>query len=378
MDDLPLQEFHRCVLRYGGDYKVKRFTCLDQFLAMAFAQLSYRESLRDIEVCLRAMWHVLYHMGFRSNISRNNLAHANETRDWRIFADFAQVLIERAKPLYAQEEFGVDLDAAAYAFDSTMIHVCLALFPWARYKRHAGAVKLHTLLNLHGNIPEFIHISEGRMKDVFALDLWIPQPGAFYVIDRGYVDFRRLYRLHRSLAFFVIRPRQNQQFRRRYSHPADKSSGVLCDQTIVLTGVDTPAHYPEPLRRIRFRDAITDRSLDFFTNSFDLPALTIALLYKARWQIELFFKWLKQHLRIKAFVGTSENAVQTQIWIAVSVYVLVALLKKRLGLEYSLYTILQILSLSLFQKTPVLQLFSRHSDAHPLPGNPNQLELFKL
>jgi hypothetical protein len=377
MELLPLPELQQCVQRYRGDYKVQSFSCLDQFLSMAFAQLSYRESLRDIEACLRAMQPRLYHMGFRSTVARNTLAHANETRDWRIYADFAQVLISRARPLYAHEEFGVDLQHTVYAFDSTTIDLCLALFPWARFRRHKGAIKLHTLLNLRGSIPEWIHISDGKLHDVQVLDLLLPQPGAFYLIDRGYVDFARLWVLHQGAAFFVTRAKRGLQWQRRYSQAVDKASGLRCDQTIVLAGVETQHAYPAALRRIRYWDSETQQSLIFLTNQFELSALTIALLYKARWRVELFFKWIKQHLRIKAFYGTSENAVKTQVWIAISVYVLVAILKKQLGLEQSLYTILQILSVTLFEKTPILQALSEGEGKGITDEDCNQLVLFK-
>ncbi len=355
MEHLPLPAFRKCVQRYRGDYKAKTFSCLDQFLVMAFAQLSYRESLRDIEVCLRAMRGKLYHMGIRGGISRNNLAHANETRDWRIWADFAQILIHTARHLYVDDPFGVDLDETVYAFDSTTIDLCLALFPWARFRKHKAAVKLHTLLDLRGSIPSFIQITEGKVHDVNVLDDLIPEPGSFYILDRGYLDFERLYRLHQALAFFVIRSKSNFQFRRIYSHEIDKSTGLISDQTIMLTTFYSAQAYPDKLRRVRYFDTETNKRLSFLTNNFLLPALTIAQLYKCRWQVELFFKWLKQHLRIKVFYGTSENAVKTQVWTAVSVYVLVAILKKRLGLEHSLYTILQILSVTLFEKVPMLQ-----------------------
>jgi hypothetical protein len=376
MDFLPLREFRQCVVRYRGDHKLRKFSCLDQFLCMAFAQLTYRESLRDIETCLRAMQAKLYHMGIRARISRSTLADANENRDWRIYADFAQTLIATAKGLYATENFGVELGATVYALDSTTIDLCLALFPWARFRRRKGAIKLHTLLNLRGNIPEFIHISDGKTHDVNILDILISEPGAFYIMDRAYLDFARLYAIHQSLAFFVTRAKRGFQFQRRYSCPVDKSAGLRFDQTIILTGAHTPKGYPESLRRIGYYDAETGKRLIFLTNNFALPALTIAQLYKARWQVELFFKWIKQHLRIKAFYGASENAVKTQIWIAVSVYVLVAIVKKRLRLDQSLYTILQILSVTLFEKTPILQAFSREIYKHETDGTFNQLTLF--
>lgn len=377
MELLPLHEFHKCVDRYGGDYKVQKFSCLDQFLCMAFAQLTYRESLRDIESCLRAMTPRLYHMGIRSNVSRSTIAYANETRDWRIYADFAQVLIGIGRSLYVNENFGVQLKQTAYAFDSTTIDLCLSLFPWARFRQAKGAIKLHTLLNLRGSIPEFIHITEGRIHDVNILDILIIQPGSFYVMDRGYLDFKRLYVIHQSSAFFVTRAKRNLATRRRYSRPVDKSTGLRSDQAIILTGINTSKDYPEPLRRISYYDADTNKHLVFLTNNFILPALTIASLYKARWRVELFFKWIKQHLRIKAFYGTSENAVKTQVWIAVCVYVLVAILKKRLQNDRSLYTILQVLSISQFQKEPLQSLLSQQfTDLSKNNTSPKQLTLF--
>ena len=378
MDYLPLRPFHRCVARYGGDYKVQNFSCLDQFLCLAFAQLTYRESLRDIEVCLRGNPSKLYHMGIRARVSRSTLADANENRDWRIYADFAQVLIARAKELYAHEDIGVDLDATIYALDSTTIDLCLSLFPWARFRKTKGAVKMHTLLNLRGSIPEFIHISDGKMGDVSILDILLPEPGSFYIMDRGYIDFARLYAMHQSLAFFVTRAKRNFQFKRRYSHPLDKTTGWRSDQTIMLTGVESATDYPEPLRRIHYYDAETRKHLIFLTNNFLLPTIIIAALYKARWRVELFFKWIKQHLRIKRFYGTSENAVKTQIWTAVCVYVLVAILKKRIGLDQSLYTILQFLSVSIFEKTLIWSAFSA-SESQLAKGDADiQLTLFDL
>jgi len=378
MDLLPMREFRKCVARYRGNYKVQHFSCLDQFLCMAFAQLTYRESLRDIEVCLRAMQPKLYHMGIRSRVSRSTLADANERRDWRIYADFAQVLITTAKRLYVNEDFGVELDSTAYALDSTTIDLCLSLFPWARFVRTKAAIKLHTLLNLRGSIPEFIHISDGKLHDVNVLDILIPESGCFYVMDRGYVDFARLYGMHQALSFFVTRAKRRFRFERRYSRPVDKSTGLRCDQTVVLTGVDTATTYPEPMRRIGYFDAETQKRFVFLTNNFTLAALTVAQLYKARWRVELFFKWIKQHLRIKAFYGTSPNAVKTQVWIAVAVYVLVAILKKQFDLEQSLYTILQILSVTLFEKTPILQALSCSDYTNETPGCCNQLLLFNL
>lgn len=376
MQFLPLPEFRACVARYQGEYKVRGFSCLDQFFCLAFAQLTYRESLRDIETCLRAMQPRLYHMGIRGRVARSTLADANETRDWRIYADFAQELIGTAKALYATEPFGVDLAATVYAFDSTTIDLCLALFPWARFRQHKGAIKLHTLLNLRGSIPEVVAISDGKWHDVRALDLLLPLAGAYYVLDRGYLDFARLYRFHQAAAFFVTRAKTNLQFARRYSHPVDKTTGIRCDQTIVLTGPKTATLYPVPLRRIRYTDPGTGKRLVFLTNDVTLPALTIAQLYKSRWQVELFFKWITQHLRIKAFYGTSANAVNTQIWIAVSVYVLVAILKKRLALPQSLYTILQVLSVTLFERIPLIHALTIMPESTVEDEGCNQLLLF--
>lgn len=379
MDTLPLRRFHTCVGRYGGDRKVKSFTCRDQLYVMAFAQLTYRESLRDIEVCLRAMQPKLYHMGIRCLVSRNTLANANAVRDWRIYADFAQILIDRARRLYADEDLGEQLhQATLYALDATTIDLCLSLFPWANFRRTKAAVKLHTLLDLRGNIPTFIHVSDGKLHDVNALDLLIPEPGAFYIMDRGYLDFARLFALHQAKAFFITRARRNFQCHRRYSHPVDRNTGLICDQTITLSSFYPARDYPVPLRRIRYIDPNTGKRFVFLTNHFDLPALTITQLYKARWRIELFFKWIKQHLRIKAFYGTSFNAVQTQIWIAITTYLLVAILKKELAIDRDLYTILQVLSVSLFEKTPILQAFT---NADYQTGNEachNQLWLFDL
>jgi len=377
MQHLPLRSFHTCVCRYDGDHGTRTFSCLDQFRAMAFAQLAFRESLRDIEASLQAAPCRLYHMGFRCRaVPRATLADANERRDWRIFADFTQRLIAQARPLYAGEDLGLDLDNTVYALDSTTIDLCLSIFPWARFRRHKAAVKLHTLLNLRGAIPEFVHVSQGKTHDVTAMDLVIPQPGAYYVFDRAYLDFLRLYRFHCSKAFFVTRSLKRHQFQRRCSHAVEKSTGLRSDQTIVLTGPKSMHRYPEPLRRIVYVEAEHDNRLVFLTNDFDLPALTIAALYKARWQIELFFKWIKQHLRIKAFYGTSLNAVTTQVWTAVATYVLVALVKKRLGLTQSLYTILQILNLVLYEKMPILQVFSKVPDTSDEPDACNQLKLF--
>jgi hypothetical protein len=355
MDFIPTYEFHQCVNRYNGNYKVKNFTCWEQFLCMAFAQLTYRESLRDIQACLRAANKKLYHMGIRSKVSRNTLANANQVRDWRIYADFAQVLIKEARRLYANEDFAVQLEQTVYALDSTTIDLCLSLFPWALFRNRKGAVKLHTLIDLRGNIPTVVIITHGKVHDVNILDNLIIEAGAIYVMDRGYVDFERLYTIHQSSAFFVTRAKSNFNFRRLYSKPVDKSTGILCEQIIVLNGFYAKKAYPDKLRRIKYYDADKNKKLVFLTNNFMLPALAIADIYRCRWQVELFFKWIKQHLRIKVFYGTSENAVKTQIWIAISVYVLVAIVKKRLKLNQSLYTILQILSVSLFEKTPILQ-----------------------
>jgi hypothetical protein len=359
MEWLPQHPFRRCVQRYGGNHRVRSFSCFDQFLCMAFAQLTYRESLRDIETCLRALGPRLYHAGIRSPVRRSTLADANEHRDWRIYADFAQVLIARARRLYAQDEFGVALQQTAYAFDSTTIDLCLALFPWAHFRRRKGAVKLHTLLDLRGAIPCFVHVSHGKLHDVLALDQLVIEPGAFYILDRGYIDFTRLLAFPRSGAFFITRAKRNLDFSRQASHPIDPGLGLRSDQTIRLNGPKTAREYPDPLRRVHYRDPQTAQRLVFLTNNFTLPALTIAELYKCRWQVELFFKWIKQHLRIKAFYGTSENAVKTQVWIAISVYLLVAIVKQELGLGHSLYEILQVLSVTLFEKTPIFQALSR-------------------
>ncbi|MBI3307545.1 MAG: IS4 family transposase [Candidatus Omnitrophica bacterium] len=378
MDFLPLHEFRKCVMRYRGDYKVRTLSCLDQFLSMSFAQMTYRESLRDIETCLKTMSSKLYHMGIRGNIARNNLARANENRDWRIYADFAQILIHQARKLYQHEDFGIELEQTVYALDASTIDLCLSLFPWAHFRTTKGAVKLHTLLDLRGPIPAFIEITDGKVHDVNILDILTTEPGSFYVMDRGYLDFKRLYALHQTAAFFVIRAKSNMQSKRLYSHSVDKSTGLQCDQTILLTGHYTAKDYPDKLRRVRYYDSETDKRLVFLTNNFSLPALTIARLYKARWQVELFFKWIKQHLRIKAFYGTSENAVKTQIWIAISTYVLIAIIKKRLDLKISLYTFLQIISVTVFEKMPIYQ--ALHDDPQPLSEiqNHNQLSLFDL
>jgi transposase len=376
MDFLPLPEFRACVARYHGDYKVRGFSCLDQFLCLAFAQLTYRESLRDIETCLRAMQPKLYHMGIRGRVARSTLADANETRDWRIVADFAQILIGMAQPLYAGEPFGVELAASIYAFDSTTIELCLALFPWAHFRRHKAAVKLHTLLDLRTQIPTFVAITHGKAVDVTLLDALVVEPGAFYVIDRGYTDFGRLYRLTQSLAFFVIRGKRALAYARRCSRPVDKTTGLRSDQTIVLCGPKTATLYPDALRRITYVDPETQQRFVFLTNNFTLPPLQIAQLYKSRWQVELFFKWIKQHLRIKAFYGTSVNAVKTQVWVAISVYVLVAIVKKRLGLPQTLYTILQVLSVTLFEQMPIYQALALMPDPMSEGDVCNQLSLF--
>jgi len=373
---LPDREFRRCVARYGGDRRLREFSCWDQYLTMAFAQLTYRESLRDIEACLRSLQGKLYHLGFRGHVSRSTLADANENRDWRIFADFAQVLIGIARPLYAHDPMGVDLEQSLYALDSTTIDLCLSLFPWARFRKHKAAVKMHTLLDLHGNIPTFIRVTEGKMHDVNILDEFLPEAGTFYVMDRGYIDFERLFIFTLCSAFFVVRTKENVLLQRRYSRPVDKATCLRSDHTVILTAIDSAKAYPDPLRRVTYFDAEKEKRLKFLTNNFALPALTIAQIYKCRWQVELFFKWIKQHLRIKAFYGTSENAVKTQIWIAVSVYVLVAILRKRLGLEASLYQILQILSLTLFEKVPILQALEASDSQENLVTDPNQLILF--
>jgi len=376
MDFLPWKTFHRIVDRHDGDRYVKSMTCADQFRVMAFAQLTYRESLRDIEVCLSAQAGKLYHMGFRQEIKRSTLADANEMRDWRIHAEFAQGLITQARKLYAGDSLGIDLENTTYALDSTTIDLCLSLFPWALFRTTKSAVKMHTLLDLRGNIPSFIHISDGKLGDVNVLDILELEPGAIYVMDRGYVDFGRLYAMQQTQAFFVTRAKSNTKLRRIYSAQVDRSDGLICDQTIALTGIKSRKDYPEHLRRIRFKDPDTGKTLVFLTNNFTLPAATICALYKARWQVELFFKWIKQHLRIKKFYGNSENAVKSQIWIAVSVYVLIAIVKKRLNLDASLYTLLQILSLTSFEKMPLQQAFPgggyKTSDGSP----PNQLSLF--
>jgi hypothetical protein len=378
MDFLPLAEFRRCVERYRGDYKVQSFSCWDPFLCLAFAQLTGRESLRDIEACLRSQRAKLYHMGFRGRISRDTLAHANETRDWRIFSDFARGLIAQARQLYRHEPFTVELDETVYALDSTTIDLCLSLFPWARFRRRKSAIKVHTLLDLRGSIPTNVYVTSGAVHDVRILDQLLPEAGAFYLLDRGYLDFARLYLLKQSCAFFITRAKHNTQFWRREWRPVRRSSGVRSDQIIQLTGPRTAQLYPDPLRRIHYFDAKKDLRLIFLTNNFQLPALTIADLYRARWSVELFFRWIKQHLHIKSFFGTSENAVKTQIWVAVTVYVLVAIVKKQSQLEMSLYKILQILSITLFEKTPLLSGFSQIADNFENLDARTQLNLFHL
>ena len=373
---LPDREFRRCVARYGGNRRLREFSCWDQYLTMAFAQLTYRESLRDIEACLRSLQGKLYHIGFRGQVSRSTLADANENRDWRIFADFAQVLIGMARPLYAHDPIGVDLKQTLYALDSSTIDLCLSLFPWARFRKHKAAVKMHTLLDLHGNIPTFIRITEGKLHDVNILDEFLPEPGAFYVMDRGYIDFERLFLFTLCSAFFVVRTKENVLLERRYSRPVDRTTGLRSDHTVILTAIDSAKAYSDPLRRVTYFDAEKAKRLKFLTNNFVLPALTIAQIYKCRWQVELFFKWIKQHLRIKAFFGTSENAVRSQIWIAVSAYVLVAIVKKRLQLPASLYEILQILSLTMFEKIPLDQLLAQTISEQIQPVSDNQLILF--
>jgi hypothetical protein len=378
MDHVPSYEFQRCVARYRGDAHARGFSCRDQYLAMSFAQLTYRESLRDIEACLRSMSGKLYHIGFRGRVARSTLADANESHDWRIYADFAQVLIGIARPLYAHDPIGVDLDQSLYALDSTTIDLCLSLFPWAKFRKHKAAVKMHTLLDLHGNIPTFIGITDGSVHDVNILDEILPEAGSFYVMDRGYIDFGRLYGFTLSSAFFVVRTKENVLLQRRYSHPVDKTTGVRSDHTVILAAINSAKAYPDTLRRVTYLELETRKRFKFLTNNFTLPALTIAQIYKTRWQVELFFKWIKQHLRIKAFYGTSENAVKTQIGIAVSVYILVAIIRKRLAVEASLYQILQILSVTLFEKTPILRAFQASDFQDDLPVNSNQLSLFDL
>lgn len=370
-------DFRKCVDRYNGNYRVKKFLCRDQYLCMAFAQLTYRESLRDIESCLRSMHERLYHMGIRGKVSRSTLAEANETRDWRIYADFAQVLIHRARELYINEDFGVELDETVYALDASTIDLCLSLFPWAKFRQQKGAVKLHTLIDLRGNIPVFIHITDGKVHDVNVLDVLLPEAGSIYLMDRGYLDYRRLYTVDQERAFFVTRSKKNTQFERVYSRPVDKNTGLRCDQTVRLANADSAKDYPSHLRRVGYYDREKKRRFDYLTNNFTVPALTVADLFRCRWQVELFFKWIKQHLRIKAFYGTSENAVKTQIWIAISIYVLVAIFKKQLNLEPSLYTILQVLSVTLFEKRPVQQLFFEPEIIDPARFESERYPLFE-
>jgi hypothetical protein len=369
-------DFQQCVRRHDGDYKVQSFSCWDQFLCLAFAQLTYRESLRDIEACLRVTQAKLYHMGFRSQVSRNTLANANASRPWQIWADFAQILIAQARPLYAGEDFGVDLKGAAYALDATVIDLCLALFPWASFRKTKGAVKMHTLLDLRGNIPSFISITTGKVHDVNVLDELPLEAGAFYIMDRGYLDFTRLHLIHLAGAFFVTRAKGNTKTRRLYSQAVDKSAGMRCDQIVVFKNAQSSQDYPERLRRISYRDLDSGQGFVFLTNNMTLPAIVIARLYKCRWQVELFFKWIKQHLRIKKFYGTSPNAVKTQIWIAITIYVLIAIIKKKMGLERSLYNILQILSVTLFEKTPLLLALSLETVKEQDDGSCKQLDLF--
>jgi len=377
MDFLPKHKFRQCVNRYGGNYRVRSFTCFDQFMCMAFAQLTYRESLRDIECCLRALKDKLYHMGIRGKIARSTIADANENRDWRIYCDFAQILIHQARQLYAKDDFGLQLQETVYALDATIIDLCMSVFPWARYNKKTGAIKLHTLLDLRGNIPSFIAITQGRVHEVNILDELIPEAGAIYIMDRGYFDFHRLYTLHQCACFFVVRARSNTSLKRLYSMPVDKSCGLRCDQIVVPTGFYLRKNYPEKLRRVVFVDEDKDIRLNLLTNQMTLPALTIAQLYRYRWQVELFFKWIKQHLRIKAFYGTSENAVKTQIWIAISVYVLIAIIKKQMKIDLSLYTILQIFSITLFEKMPILQVLTETDYKNKITSGHIQLNLFE-
>jgi hypothetical protein len=377
MGFLPIKKFRRCVDRYNGNYRVRSFTCFDQFLCMAFAQLTYRESLRDIECCLRAMRGKLYHMGIKGKISRSTIAYANENRDWRIFCDFAQILIHQARMLYSDDDFGLQLQETVYALDASIIDLCLSVFPWARFRKTKGGIKLHTLLDLRGSIPSFVMVTEARVHEVNILDELIPEPGAIYIMDRGYLDFERLYRLHQEASFFVVRAKTNTRLRRLYSSSVDKGSGLRCDQIVAPTGFYTQKNYPGKLRRIVFFDAEKELRLNLLTNQMTLPALTIADLYRCRWQVELFFKWIKQHLRIKSFYGTSENAVKTQIWIAISVYVLVAIIKKRMKLDLSLYTILQIFSITLFEKMPILQSLTDNDYKNIITNGHIQLNLFE-
>jgi len=376
MDFVPWKTFHRIVARYDGDYRVRTLSCAEHFRILAFAQLTYRESLRDIEVCLATQAAKLYHMGLRFPVKRSTLADANERRDWRIYAEQAQRLITQARALYVDEPFGVDLSNTVYALDTTTIDLCLSVFPWAPFRTTKAAIKLHTLLDLRGNIPSFIHISDGKLHEVNVLDQLLPEPGAFYIMDRGFLDFERLHRFHTAGSFFVIRAKANLKVKRRYSRAVDRSTGLICDQSVILTGYYSHKGYEDPLRRIRFKDPQTGKTLVFLTNNFTLPALTITELYRCRWQVELFFKWIKQHLRIKTFYGTSENAVKTQIWTAVSVYVLVAIIKKRLKLDASLYTLLQVFSVTLFEKIPLNPGFLDNIESPEDTMFRNQLNLF--
>jgi len=378
MEHAPIYEFKKCAARYGGDSHNRGFSCWDQFLCLSFAQLTYRESLGDIQACLRSVQGKLYHMGFGGRVSKSTLADANEAHDWRIYASFAQVLIAVARPLYSSEPLGFDLDGTVYALDSTTIDLCLSVFPWAHFQVAKGAVKMHTLLDLRGSIPTFIDISDGKRADVNVLDQLIPEAGSFYVMDRGYLDFARLHVLHQGGAFFVTRTKSNVLLRRRCSRVVDFSTGLISDHTVMLKTADSRKRYPDALRRVRYHDAAQERSLVFLTNNFGLPALTIAQLYKSRWKVELFFKWIKQHLRIKAFYGNSENAVKAQIWTAIAVYVLVAIVKKRLPLDASLFQILQVLSVTLFEKTPILRAFDDIADIEETDSNPKQLSLLDL
>jgi len=377
MSFLPQNKFRQCVNRYNGNYRIRSFTCYDQLLCMAFAQLTYRESLRDIECCLRAMREKLYHMGIQGKISRSTLADANEKRDWRIYSDFAQILIHEARRLYVDDDFGLELEETVYALDSSTIDLCLSVFPWARFRKTKGAIKLHTLLDLRGDIPTFIWITDGKVHDVNVLDHLIPEPGSIYIMDRAYLDFKRLYWLHQCSAIFVTRTKTNTKLRRIYSHKVDKSTGVRCDQTVALTGFYSKKEYPDKLRRVKFFDAEKGRSFVFLTNQFVLPAHTVAELYRYRWRVEIFFKWIKQHLRIKSFFGTSQNAVKTQIWIAISTYVLVAIMKKRLRIDLTLYTILQILSITLFEKMSILQALTADGYRNQITSGHMQLKLFE-
>lgn len=377
MDFLPKYKFRQCVNRYNGNYRVRSFTCFNQFMCMAFAQLTYRESLRDIECCLRAMQEKLYHMGIKGNVSRSTLADANEKRNWRIYSDFAQILIHDARKLYSDDDFGLQLEETVYALDASTIDLCLSVFPWARFRRTKGGIKLHTLLDLRGNIPSFVSITDAKVHDVNILDELAPEAGAIYVMDRAYLDFARLHSLNQCASFFVTRTKANTGFRRLYSKPVDKAIGLKCDQIIALTGFYSKKAYPEKLRRVKFVDPDSGRKLNFLTNQFSFPAKTIADLYQCRWQVELFFKWIKQHLRIKAFYGTTENAVKTQIWIAISIYVLVAIMKKRMKIDLSLYTILQVLSVTLFEKIPIREALNPSKYKNKLDNNHNQLNLFE-